>query len=159
MITGRLMNAETTDPIKVVFDLEPERTPYETERVWAERVSDNRFRILNSPFFVFGISFEDEVEAEPCGNVFKFIRVVQRSGRSTYRIIFQNENTIDGSEFLERWKPFREAGCTFEPANPRYIAVDMPPSANVTELYGLLERGEEEGIWVFEEGHYAGTLQ
>lgn len=153
------MDTEMTDRTKVVFDLEPGATPYETERVWAERVSDNRFRILNSPFFVFGISFEDEVEAEPYGNVFKFTRVVQRSGRSTYRIIFQDENTIDGSEFVERWKPFREAGCTFESANPRYIAVDMPPSANIIELYGLLERGEEEGIWVFEEGHYARTLQ
>jgi hypothetical protein len=59
------MNAEMTSRTKVVFDLERGETPYETERVWAERISDNRFRILNSPFFVFGISFEDEVEAEP----------------------------------------------------------------------------------------------
>lgn len=153
------MNAEMTSRTKVVFDLERGETPYETERVWAERISDNRFRILNSPFFVFGISFEDEVEAEPYGNVFKFVRVIQRSGRSTYRIILQNENTIEGAEFLERWEPFRMAGCTFESVNPRYIAVDMPPSADVTALYELLERGEEQGVWVFEEGYYAGILQ
>ena len=153
------INAETTDRTKVVFDLEPGEVPYQTERVWAERLSDNRFRILNSPFFVFGISFEDEVEAEPYGDVFKFVRVLRRSGHSTYRVIFQNQNTIDGSEFRERWVPFRKAGCKFESANPRYIAIDMPPSANVTELYELLELGEDQGIWVFEEGHYAGTLQ
>jgi hypothetical protein len=153
------MNAEMTDRTKIIFDLERGETPYETERVWAERILDNRFRILNSPFFVFGISFEDEVEGEPYGNMFKFVRVVQRSGRSTYRIILQNENTIEGAEFLERWEPFRKAGCTFESANPRYIAVDMPPSANVTALYELRERGKEQGIWVFEEGYYAGILQ
>jgi hypothetical protein len=51
------------------------------------------------------------------------------------------------------------AGCTFESANPRYIAVDMPPSADVTALYELLERGKEQGVWVFEEGYYAGILQ
>jgi Domain of unknown function (DUF4265) len=39
------------------------------------------------------------------------------------------------------------AGCTFESANPRYIAVDMPPSADVTALYELLERGKEQGVW------------
>lgn len=153
------MNAEIADRTKVVFDLEPGNTQYATERVWAERISENRFRILNSPFFVFGISFEDEVEAEPYGNVFKFVRVLQRSGRSTYRIILQNENTIDGSEFLDRWEPFRKAGCTFESANPRYIAIDIPPSANVAELYQLLELGEEQEVWIFEEGYYAGSLQ
>lgn len=88
------MNAEMTDRTKIIFDLERGETPYETERVWAERISDNRFRILNSPFFVFGISFEDEVEGEPYGNMFKFVRVVQRSGRSTYRIILQNETQL-----------------------------------------------------------------
>jgi hypothetical protein len=153
------MNAEMTGRTKVVFDLERGETPYETERVWAECISDNRFRILNSPFFVFGISFGDEVEAEPYGEVFNFVRVVQRSGRSTYRIILQNENRIEGSEFLKHWEPFREAGCSFESANSRYIAVDMPRSAHVAELYELLERGEEQGVWVFEEGYYAGSLR
>jgi hypothetical protein len=160
MINGvQLMMAEITDRTKVVFDLERGEAPYETESVWAEQISDNHFRVLNSPFYIFGISFEDEVEAEPFGAVFKFVRVVQRSGRSTYRIILQGENTIAGDEFLKMWEPFRNAGCTFEAASPRYIAVDMPPSANVAELYELLERGEEQAVWVFEEGHYAGILQ
>jgi len=153
------MNSEVTGRTKIVVELEPGETPYATESVWAEQISDRRFRILNSPFFAFGISFEDEVEAKPFGEVFKFVRVVQRSGRSTYRIILQNDNTIEGPEFLERWKLFREAGCTFESANSRYIAVDMPRSANVAVLYQLLESGEEQGVWVFEEGHYAGTVQ
>ena len=147
------------DRTKIVFDLEPGETPYNTERVWAVRISDNRFQILNSPFFVFGVSFEDEVEAEPYGDVFKFLRVVQRSGRSTYRIILQNENTIEGPQFLQRWEPFRAEGCTFESASPQYISVDMPPSANVAELYELLELGEEQGVWIFEEGYYAGAPQ
>ncbi len=151
-------NAETTNRTKVVFDLERGEAPYETESVWAERVSEGRFRILNSPFFAFGISYEDEVEAAPCGSVFKFVRVVHRSGRSTYRIILQSENTVKGDDFIKRWEPFHKAGCTFECANQRYIAVDIPPSANVAELYELLERGEEQGVWVFEEGHYAGII-
>lgn len=147
------------DRIKIVFDLDRGETPYGTESVWAERISENRFRILNSPFFAFGISYEDEIEAEPYGKVFKFVRVVRRSGRSTYRIILQDQETIDGAEFRKRWDPFRKVGCTFESANPRYITVDIPRSANVGELYGLLEQGEEHGIWVFEEGYYAEIVQ
>src|SRR5580658_7939838 len=58
---------------KVIFYLEKGELPYETESVWAERLPDNRFRILNSPFFAFGVSYEYEVEAEPDGERFRFV--------------------------------------------------------------------------------------
>lgn len=131
--------------------------PYATESVWAERLSGNRFRILNNPFFKFGVSYEDEVEAEPDGAVFRFIKVVHRSGRSTYRVILQGGLTINDEQFIERWQAFREGGCTYESANEKYISIDMPGKADVASLYSLLEDGENAGVWVFEEGHYAGS--
>ena len=113
---------------KVVFELEKGELPYETESVWAERLSDNRFRILNSPFFAFGVSYEDEIEAEPDGEKFRFVKVLRRSGRSTYRVILQGGLTINDAEFTERWKTFRDAGCSYENANDNYISIDMPPT-------------------------------
>lgn len=144
---------------KVVFSLDRGEAGFDTESVWAERISDNRFRILNSPFFVFGISYEDVVEAEPEAEIFRFTKVLQRSGRSTYRIILQGGHTIDDQDFTARWQPFRDHGCTYENANDRYIAVDMPPKTDVALLYRLLQDGEDEGVWVFEEGHYAAPVQ
>ena len=140
---------------KVVFELEKGEFPYSTESVWAERISGNRFRLLNSPFFVFGVSCEDVVEAEPHGHIYRFVRVLQRSGRSTYRIILQGERTINDAEFLQRWQAFQDAGCTYESANDKYISIDMPPTADVHLLYQLLQDGENMGVCVFEEGHYA----
>lgn len=110
---------------------------------------------MNSPFFAFGVSYQDVVEAEQDGEIYRFRKVLERSGRSTYRVILQGERTIKDSEFLERWRPFHDAGCTYESANNKYIAVDMPPAIDVHHLYHLLQEGEDAGIWVFEEGHYA----
>ncbi len=142
---------------KVVFELDEKESPFASESVWAERLFSNTFRILNSPFFAFGVSYEDEVEAEPDGEVFRFTQVVRRSGRSTYRLIFQGDQTAKHDDFARRWVAFREAGCTYEVANQKYIAMDMPPVANVGALYSLLEDGERDGVWVFEEGYYAGS--
>ncbi len=140
---------------KVVFDLKKGELPYETESVWAERLSENQFRILNSPFFAFGVSYEDEIEAEPDGDRFRFVKVLRRSGRSTYRVILQGGMTISDPEFIERWKAFREAGCTYENANDKYISIDMAPTVDVASMYSLLEDGENDGVWVFEEGYFA----
>lgn len=145
-----------TGQVKVVFDIESHRSAA-TESMWAERVSEDIYRVLNIPVFVFGISFEDEIEAKPDGDLFRFVRVVRRSGHSTYRIVLDKSLTINGPDFTERWSPFEAAGCSFESFNVGYIAVDMPPSADVSELYKLLQRGEEDGIWEFEEGHFAGN--
>jgi hypothetical protein len=32
----------------------------------------------------------------------------------------------------------------------------MPPKVEVSNVYRLLEEGEREGVWHFEEGFYAG---
>ena len=144
---------------KVVFPLKRDESGYETESVWAERLSETHFRILNSPFFVFGVSYEDVVEAEPEGEIFRFVRVLQRSGRSTYRLILQGGRTVEGADFVERCRPFHDCGCTYENANDKCIAIDIPPNADVPFLYRLLQDGEDEGVWVFDEGHYAGPQQ
>ncbi len=148
-----------SERVKVVFFLEKGEFPYATESVWAKCIAENRFCILNSPFFAFGVSYQDEVEAEPEGDKFRFVKVLRPSGRSTYRVLLQEGRTIDDPEFCERWRPFHDRGCTYESANPKYIAIDIPPGVDVAFLYRLLEAGENDGIWVFEEGNYAGIRQ
>ena len=33
------------------------------------------------------------------------------------------------------------------------LAVDVPPKADIYEVYSLLEAGEQNGVWEFDEGH------
>ena len=44
---------------------------------------------------------------------------------------------------------------TYESAemNTLLLAVDVPPGVDVYAAYTLLEKGEADGIWYFEEGH------
>jgi hypothetical protein len=73
--------------------------------------------------------------------------------------MLQDGQTIDGPEFTERWLAFRELGCTYETANQKYLSIDLPPNTDVSRVYSLLNDGEKEGVWVFEEGYYAEQQQ
>jgi hypothetical protein len=33
-------------------------------------------------------------------------------------------------------------------------AIDIPPTVNINEAYKVLEQGEADGVWEFEEGYY-----
>jgi hypothetical protein len=143
--------------VKIEFELDPnDQQESKTESLWAEKVGFGQFRIANSPFFLFGISAEDIVEAEEIDHKLTFKRVVSRGGHSTYRIFLQNGRTITDPDFQTYWEPISTLGATFENADDRFIAVDIPPGIDVTAIYKLLERGEQDGIWIFEEVYYAG---
>jgi Domain of unknown function (DUF4265) len=143
--------------VKIDFRLNPEdRQGFETEGVWAERVGPNEFRILNSPFFVFGVSADDIVNAEMKDGTYKFDRVVRKGGHSTYRIFLQGGRTINDENFRARWAAIQTVGGTFENANDRLLSIDLPPNVNVVKVYELLKQGEGDGVWAFEEGNYEG---
>lgn len=54
-----------------------------------------------------------------------------------------NDNTglAKGPRFEQAWAPLRAIGCTFERFTRRYLGVDVPPEADIYEVYRLLEAG------------------
>ena len=103
-------------------------------------------------------NYEDIVGATPTDDrrVFEFERVVERSGHSTYMLIVEADN----EKFGPYWDKLQERGCSYEPmemefsmGRRRLLSVDVPPAANVHEIYRLLEEGEAHGIWTFQEGY------
>src|SRR4051794_38179269 len=60
------------------------------ETLWATPLGRHRYRLENSPFFAYGVSWLDVVEARPpaTGEMPAFVRVVEKSGHRTIRIIF-----------------------------------------------------------------------
>lgn len=144
--------------VKIRFTLNPENQQgYEVENLWAEPLQDGTFRILSSPFFVFGISFQDVVKATREADVLQFAGIVRRGGHSTYRVFLQEGHTIHDSIFKQYWGPIFNQGATLENANDQFAAVDIPPGNDVSTIYRLLKEGEDANIWVFEEGHYIGN--
>jgi hypothetical protein len=140
------------DHVKVVFALESGAWHGSaTETLWAERVGDRRLRLRNVPFFAFGVSVEDVVTAKPHKGIWEFESVSLRGGHSSYRVITTASDTTDA--FHQNWQELERLGCTYEQGPGNLRAIDVPPNADIHKVYAILEQGERDGIWKFEEGH------
>jgi hypothetical protein len=155
--------------IKVSFELDPsDWHGHGSETLWASPIAGSEwrdFRIMNSPFFARGISHRDIVKASAVDNDFilDFKEVVERGGHSTYMIRFEaNEPRV-----TSYWNMLEKSGCSYESTSiklsigqRRLFSVDVPPSADIHEIYELLERGENDGVWIFQEGYaYLGKVE
>ena len=142
--------------VKVTIPLHPDAWHGKaTETVWSESVGGDKYRIANVPFFATGLSYGDVVTAQIESEALVLREIVLRSGHSTYRLFLSDAAFFETTEFKNFWAPLAREGCTFERATERLFAVDVPPRADIHKVYASLERGEEKGVWSFEEGHCA----
>jgi len=153
---------------KVSFNLDPGEwhlTP--SEAVWAEPLNAaGTYRVQNTPYFVKGISYLDEITAtmDPRYGFLEFTGVVlARSGHSTYRLV------VDTGEarFASLWNKLQDIGCTYECVRgintsmgiKDLFAVDVPANTDIYEAYKIMKQGEDEGVWLFQEGHVGHKLR
>jgi hypothetical protein len=148
-----------TSLVKIDFHLDPQDWHGEShEGLWAEPLggAENSlaFRLQNSPFYMSGISYMDVVEAYPTDvpGRFKYSRIIQKSGHSTYWIIVDKAN----SDFPIWWSRLQDLGCTYEFAEHdqqrRLYSVDVPETSDVYAVYQVLIQGKKELIWMVAEG-------
>jgi hypothetical protein len=147
--------------VSVIFDTDGPAWHQQTaERLWAIPVGISLYRLENSPLYAYGVSYKDVVVARPrADGGLAFQDVQSRGGHSTYRVVVKA--SISRVDFERCWKPLEELGCTYESSrDPENIfAIDVPPSTDVYAVYALLEQGEDQGIWEFEEGHCGHPLR
>ena len=143
--------------VKVILDLSKDNGPVATESLWAEPAGDCFFRLRNVPFFAYGFSEQDIVRVEGSDGNFVVTRTEERGGHSTYRIFLPTETTKE--KFERDWESLKKLGCTYERANRRLVAIDVPPRSDIYTVYAVLEGGEKDGLWEFEEGHCGHTLR
>lgn len=126
---------------------------YATETLWAQQAGEATYRLRSVPFYARGLSYDDIVVAQPEGDALVFSHVSLHGGHSTYRTFLADGVDVDSSAFREYWAPLAKLGCTFEQATNRLLAIDVSPNADIHLVYDLLQRGEDDGRWHFEEGH------
>jgi hypothetical protein len=58
------------------------------------------------------------------------------------------------------WNMLEKSGCSYESMTIKLsigkrslFSVDFPPSADIYEIYEILERGERDAVWIFQEGY------
>jgi Domain of unknown function (DUF4265) len=129
----------------------------DTESIWAEPQPDGTYRIDSVPFLAKGISSSDIVEADSLDGTLVYRKVLRHSGHSTYRIYAQGGwNSPDVLPLIEA---LEKMDCDIEPATEKLVAVDVPPEANVYEVYAALNEAERSGKIDFEEGHCGHPLR
>lgn len=129
-----------------------------TETLWADDLGGARYRLRNSPWYIYNISLGDVVRARPAADgMLEFVEVLERSGRSTFRILLRED--IDGATFERFWQPLAALGCTYEHAKGRLYAIDAPPRVDLGQAAALLAKGEEDAVWDWEAGYWHGTAE
>ena len=135
---------------KVAFPLtrdEDGYPPADWEHLWGRRLEESLYALDNTPFFARGVSFGDVVRVERRDGLNIYREVVQPSGHSTLRVILFEQAQ---AEVLRH--RLRGLLCATEQSHiPGLVAVDVPPSADLTEVRRFLDEGEQAGLWEYEE--------
>jgi hypothetical protein len=125
-----MSNAPTDENVVKVLLQEGEYV----ETLWAERVGPDLYRLDNYPWYAYGVSWKDIVEAHPdADGMLVMSRVAEKSGHRTIRVIFKekvadataDQLILDGAVAL---------GASYEGSNDRYLAIDIPPGIDLMRI-------------------------
>ncbi len=122
------------------------------ETPWAVELGDDRYRLDNTPFFAYRLSWGDVVEALPeaDGSLF-FTRVLEKSGHRTIRVLLAEsvENAAGQLVVAE----IARLGCTYEGATSKLICIDIPPSVSLEVVAARLTELDLE--WEYADSAYS----
>jgi len=138
---------ETDNMVKVLM-----QDGSDVETLWAVPVGLGLYRLDNSPFFTYRISWQDTVRAEPdADGVLSFVDVAEKSGNRTVRVITNGCDTTS-----EEAKPFLDGiidlGCSYEGFQPRLISINVPPEVDLQTVADYLIASGHE--WEYADPTY-----
>lgn len=120
---------------KVLFRVPAEDGSDHVETLWATALGRDMYVLDNSPFHAYSVSWEDVVHApfDPAAGFPTFERVIKKSGHRTLRIVF-DPPVQDGNESDVVLQGLVALGCTYQGANRRYMAIDLPPGVRMDDV-------------------------
>ena len=125
------------------------------ETLWADIVGPDLYRLDNLPWYAYRVSLQDIIEArqDPAGQL-RMVRIVQKSGNRTIRVICEvteteRELTFESTQLLAG---LVERGCSYEGANKRLIAVNIPPAVRLEDIADYLISSDFE--WEYADPKY-----
>ncbi|MFF3109016.1 DUF4265 domain-containing protein [Kitasatospora sp. NPDC057904] len=142
--------------VKVHYPLDVDENgwpPVGVESLWAEDLGDGTVRVANAPWFAQGVASGDVVRVEVDDDGVRWAEeTVDASDHCTIRLIVLQDGGSAGAR-QSVLDEFQRLGATGEGVE-RFgmVALDVPPSADLPGIRALLERGDAEGRWDWEEG-------
>ncbi len=140
-----------TEHRRIAFRLDRDEDGYppsDYERLWAVPLPNGNYRIDNIPFFIMGISAEDEVSVESEGEELFFKELVKPSGISTFRVIPFNHSMSE----KVRADIAALGGKSEYNLEVGVVAVEMPASSPIRPFLDYIVEEQEKGVLDFEEG-------
>lgn len=119
------MRSDSDDMVKVEFRMTDEDGETDVETLWATPMGKDLYRLENSPWFAYGVSFLDIVRAKAADEGFPvFEAVAEKSGNRTVRIILDPpaETGNNSAEILDELVVL---GASYEGMNSKYMAVNI----------------------------------
>jgi Domain of unknown function (DUF4265) len=134
---------------KVLFRVPEEDGSAHVETLGAYDLGNDRYRLDNSPFYAYAyayaVSVGDVVSApmDPDEGRPTFQRVLEKSGNRTVRLIV-DPPLANGNSSDDLVKELLALGCTYEGANPSYLCIVIPPTADFALVCDLLTTHDTE---------------
>ncbi|MBB2940472.1 hypothetical protein FB565_000176 [Actinoplanes lutulentus] len=142
--------------VKVFFHIRVEDgwPPVGTESMWARPVSTDIVELDNTPFFARGVSCGDHIRVvrEDDGTL-TAVEVVEWSQRCTVRVVPFSDGPLQGDR-QRVLDEFATVGVTGEGIEQfSIVALNIPPTTDLSAVKRLLRDGVERGWWDYEESN------
>lgn len=121
------MTDTVTPNAKVLFRVPGDDGTAEVETLWATELGNDEYKLDNSPFYAYSVSWQDIVYApfDPIEERPTFQRVTKISGNRTVRVIF--ESAVEaGNSSDQLLQDLVVLGCSYEGANRGYMSINIP---------------------------------
>ena len=128
--------------------------PSDSETLWATPLGGDLYRLENSPFFAYGVSWQDVIEAKRASesDLLEVERVTRKSGNRTVRVIFEGSRLGEATA-QSALSQLTEMGCSYEGMQPRLVSVNVPQKVDLKEIARYL--AAQPGIkWEYADPTY-----
>lgn len=138
---------------KVLFRVPKEDGGADVETLWAHSLGSDEYKLDNSPYYAYGVSWEDIVRApfDEDEQFPTFQKVVSKSGNRTVRVIFDIPME-SGNRSGDLVAQIVAMGCSFEGANKKYIVINVPPPVDLNAVAARLSQAEV--MWKYADPTY-----
>jgi hypothetical protein len=129
----------TNPTAKVLFRVPSEDGSADVETLWATPLGADTFEIDNSPFYAYGVSWQDTVLApvSPEEQMPTFQSVLVKSGNRTIRLIC-DPPVSEANASDQVLQGLVTLGCSYEGANRSYFSINVPPGVELEQVCAYL---------------------
>ena len=138
---------------KVLFRVPDGEGDAMVETLWATPLGGDHYKLDNSPFYAYGVSWEDTIFApyDAQEDFITFHSVVAKSGNRTIRFI-ADPPVSPGNAADQVLQGLVALGCSYEGAYSRCISVNIPSTVELQEVsFYLIERDAQ---WEYADPTY-----